>query len=244
VIESIIHKAKKEETEMTTEALEARIQALEKKVQTLEDIEDIKKLQRAYGYYLERYMSEDLIDLFADGPDTCLTIAAGQFKGKDSVVRFFRHGRTEPIAQISSPELLHQVMQLCGVVNVAPDGKTAQGRWYGFGAHRLMAQEGGSMPGWMNGVYEVDYVKEKGIWKLKKVHWCMYFHSPWSDPTKHVVPRMDRPYDRSAPLKPTGAPEETRWPSGFICPFHFKNPVSGRQTDVAKFSPVSQIDKG
>jgi hypothetical protein len=33
-----------------------------------------------------------------------------------------------------SPEFLHQVMQLSGVVTVDPDGKTAHERWYGFGA--------------------------------------------------------------------------------------------------------------
>jgi hypothetical protein len=227
---------------MTVEELEAEVKALKKKVQTLEDIEDIKKLQRAYGYYIERYMSEDLIDLFADGPDSCLLIAAGEFKGKEAITRFFRHGGDKPKTQVSSREMLHQVMQLCGVVHVAPDGQTAQGRWYGFGAHRLMADDGSSMPGWMDGVYEVDYVKQDGIWKLKKVHWCMILHSPWSDPTKRMMPRMNRPNEKNAPLKPTGPHEETQWPSGFICPFHYKNPVSGRETDVAEFSPVTIIE--
>ena len=33
-------------------------------------------------------------------------------------------------------------------------------------------------------------------------------------------------------LSPDGAPEDTQYPSGFICPFHFKNPATGRATLV------------
>jgi len=70
----------------------ARIEALEKKVAIIEDIEKIKKLQRAYGYYLEHWMAEDIIDLFVDGPDAALLIASGKYQGKDAVKRFFRNG--------------------------------------------------------------------------------------------------------------------------------------------------------
>ena len=84
-----------------------------------------------------------------------------------------------------------------------------------------------------NGVYEVDYIKEGGKWKLHKVHWCMTFHAPWGESfvpaERRFDRRIDRPYQRNPELKPVGAPEETLWPSGFICPFHFDNPVSGRK---------------
>jgi hypothetical protein len=217
---------------MNEKELEAKVKMLEDKVRTLEDIEAIKKLQRAYGYYLEHWMAEDLIDLFSDSPEACLRVAAGEYRGKESIRRFFRHGKENtPLPKAESPEFLHQVMQLSGIVDVAPDGKTAKGRWYGFGANAFPVPEGVA-PGWMNGVYEVEYIKENNIWKLLKVRWCMTFHAPWSlsfvDTAKKVDVRMDRPYQRAAALRPTGVPEETLYPSGFICPFHFKNPVSGR----------------
>jgi len=51
---------------------------------------------------------------------------------------------------------------------------------------------------------------------------------------------IDRPYRHNPELKPEGAPEETLWPSGFICPFHFDNPATGRKvlkqkTNISKF---------
>ncbi|MBN1190243.1 MAG: nuclear transport factor 2 family protein [Dehalococcoidales bacterium] len=219
---------------MTVEEMEARIKLLERKVRTMEDIEDIKKLQRAYGFYLEHWMAEDIIDLFAEGDDTTLLVAAGEYQGKEAIRRFFRHGKEGIESRRNdNGEFLHQVIQLSGVVHIDPEGKTARGRWYGFGANAFPQPDGRINPGWMNGVYEVDYVKQDNIWKLKKVHWCMTFHAPWTtgfvDPSRRMDEKIDRPYRRNPELRPTGAPEETLYPSGFICPFHFDNPVSGRK---------------
>ena len=136
---------------MTVEEMEAKIKSLEARIQTMEDIEDIKKLQRAYGYYLEHWMAEDIIDCFADSDEAELLVAAGHYKGKDNLRNFFRQGRDDIEMKWSeNPEFLHQVMQLCGVVHVNPDGKTAKGRWYGFGANAFPAPEDKINPGWMN----------------------------------------------------------------------------------------------
>ena len=55
-------------------ALEAKLGALEQEIQLLEDSKAIKRLQRAYGYYLDHVLAEDLAGLFAqDG-----TVELGQ----------------------------------------------------------------------------------------------------------------------------------------------------------------------
>lgn len=219
---------------MTVEELEAKVKTLEARLQNLEDTEAIKKLQRAYGFYLEDWMAEDIIDCFADGTDTELLVAAGHYVGKESIRDFFYHGKKGvEVRKAENGEFLHQVMQLSGVVHVNPDGKTAQGRWYGFGANAFPAPGDKVNPGWMNGVYEVDYVKQEGRWRMKKVHWCMTFHAPWGESfvpaERRQAQKIDRPYKRNPRLKPDGAPEETLWPSGFVCPFHFDNPATGRE---------------
>lgn len=178
-------------------------------------------------------MAEDLVDLFADGEDSELWIAAGKFQGKEAISRLFRHGNEDKF-RISRSKFLHQVIQLSGIVHVDPDGRTARGRWYGFGANAFPVEVGKVSPGWMDGVYEVYYVKDAGKWKLKKVHWCMTFRAPWVEsfvyPAKIDSSRQDRPYQENPALKPSDAPEETLYPSGYICPFHYANPVSGRHT--------------
>ena len=223
---------------MTVKELEAKVKMLEAKIQSmenlevklhiLEDIEEIKKLQRAYGYYLEHMMVEDIIDLFADGEDVELWITAGKFKGKDDVHRLYSYIRDS----FPGHEFLHQLMQLSGIVDVNPDGMTAKGRWYGFGVNALPIKGGKINPGWMNGIYEMDYIKQGGTWKIKKLRWCMTFRASWTESFVEASRRdnspMDRPKNENLTVEAT--PEETRYPSGFICPFHFANPVSGRKT--------------
>ena len=210
---------------MKIEELEAKIKMLENRLRTMEDIEEIKKLQRAYGFYLEHAMGEEVLDLFSDSPEATLKIALGEFRGKESMSKFFSS------MDQNDPELLHQVMQLSGIVDVAPDGKTAKARWYGFGANALPA-EGGYTQNWMNGVYENEYVKEDGKWKFLKIRWCIIFNAPfkegWIDPSRRVeTVKLERPSGHDV-YTPDGPPEVTRYPSGFICPFHYKNPVSGK----------------
>jgi hypothetical protein len=219
------------ELEAKVKTLEAKLQSLEgleSKIQTLEDIEAIKKLQRAYGYYLEHMMVEDIVDLFADGQDTELWVTAGKFKGKEAIRHLYQYiGDSFP-----SPEFLHQLMQLSGIVHINPDGITARGRWYGFGANALPLKGGKINPGWMNGIYEANYLKQGGKWKIMKLRWCMTFRASWTESFVEPSKRDDSPMDRAQnrTLGPRGTPEETRYPSGFICPFHFENPVSGRKT--------------
>jgi hypothetical protein len=208
---------------MNIEELAAKITTMENKIRTLEDKEEIKKLQRAYGFYLAHGMADQLVDLFYDGPDAELMIAQGDFKGKESVTRFFTKLNTQ-----NNPELLHEVMQLSGIVDIASDSNTAQGRWFGFGV-LVLPFEKGVFSGWTSGVYENEYVKENGKWKFKKIRWCPYFAFPFSglvEPSRQV--KELGKYRPDSKFTPDGPPENTTYPSGFICPFHFKNPVSGR----------------
>ncbi len=223
---------------MTTKELEAKVkileaklksmEAMEAKVSSLEDTEAIKKLQRSYGYYLEHMMVEDIVDLFADGDDVELWLTAGKFKGKAGVKRLYNYIRDS----FPGPEFLHQLMQLSGIVDVNPDGMTARGRWYALGANALPLKGGKINPGWMNGIYEMDYIKQGGKWKIRKLRWCMTFRASWTESFVEASRRDDSPMDRAKneTLGPRGTAEETRYPSGFICPFHFANPVSGRKT--------------
>ena len=125
---------------MSIEAIEARLKTLENQVSTLRDIEEIKKLQRAYGYYLEHWMVEEIVDCFSDDPDVALILYVGTFLQKQGVRRFFDTFFSEE--EKVSPELLHLVMQLSGIVDVETDGKTAKGRWYGWGMTAIPSGEG------------------------------------------------------------------------------------------------------
>ena len=108
---------------MNSEQLEARIKELENQVktlQTLQDIQEIKKLQKAYGYYLVNWMHEELIDCFSKSRNTVLEWPQGVFSGEDSAWRYF-----SKINKNKDPGFIHQMMQISGIVDVEPDGKTS-----------------------------------------------------------------------------------------------------------------------
>ena len=216
---------------MDVEKLEARIKYLEDKLERVEDIEAIKKLQRAYGYYLEHWCVEDILSLFSHSPEVVVKVHAGEFRGWESVRRFFLHGREDidPATVKHPPTFLHQVMQLSPIIDMAPDGQRAWGRWYGFGANAFEVP-GGIAPGWMDGVYENEYIKEDDVWKFLKFYWYMFFHAPytlsWVDPAKRVDLQMEPDFST---LSPDGPSDDTFYPSGFQAPFHYPNPVTGQK---------------
>src|SRR4051794_29855874 len=62
-------------------ALKARISALSSEAQRLEDINAVKKLQRAFGYYIDRGYWQEAADLFAENA-TFETGVDGVYVGK------------------------------------------------------------------------------------------------------------------------------------------------------------------
>jgi hypothetical protein len=227
------------------EDLESRIQALEKRVTKLDDIEDIQRLQKSYGDYIQHWMFEEMGELFADSPDAELSILSGRFISKKSIVAYF----TGLKAQYENPEFLHQLMQLSGIVDVAPDGKTAEGRWFAYGSFALMVGQG-VRPLIVDGIYTSDYIKQDGVWKILKLTWYpLILTTQLESWVKKERLQTSGPglYE-----KDVTKPEKPRefspvYPSGYIVPFHFKHPVTGKKTDVEKHNaalkPVKNNNK-
>ena len=221
---------------MASDELEARITNLTKTVkkmgarlQAAEDIEAVKKLQKAYSYYLEHWQEEELLGLWSHSPDVTFEVNdTGQFKGWEDIKKAFHFKDHYPAygdAEKAPPEYLHILPSIVGIVDLDPDGKTAKGRWYGYflGA---MPREGQTRPLIGCGIWENEYVKEQGIWKLKKVFFNEIISSPLDEGW------VKKPSILNPPLKHKRTPgPNTRfltYPSGYIFPYHYKNPVTGK----------------
>ena len=138
-----------ETLEEKIKVLENELSNLKKQLQVLQGIEDIKRLQCAYGYYLERWMSEEIIDCFSTSPEVSGTFVEGTYKGPEGIRAYFGKSREQP------PEFLHQVMQVSPVITVDPGGKRAKGRWYGYGSVAFRFLNGQIDPMIMSVVYEI-----------------------------------------------------------------------------------------
>lgn len=210
---------------MTVEELEAKVKNLEDKLQTLEDIEEIKKLQRIYGYYLDNCMWDEVVDLFSDNTEYVEINDRGVYYGKEGVRKIFKGviGRNGP----RQPWELKIHMQLQGVVNVDPGGRTANGRWRIWGLFAV-AKDGVWKQFFQEGPYENEYVKEDGKWKFSKMHWYQTFTTPYEDGWLKT-PTMSGTSWETAPIKPDKPPTAHHpYPSTYIVPFHYKHPVTGK----------------
>jgi hypothetical protein len=212
---------------MNLEELEAKVRELEDKVARLEDIEEIKRLQRIYGYYLDNCMWDEIVDLFSDDADFVEIGDRGIFCGKEGVRRLFKD--VIGVGGRKSYGELRDHMQLQGVVTLGPDGKTAKARWRVWGCLAVPI-DGVTRSMFVSGPYENEYVKENGKWLFKTMRWYLTFATPYEDGwVKTPVLDIKRPYAESVvaqPDKPTSVHEP--YPSAHIIPFHYEHPITGK----------------
>jgi hypothetical protein len=202
------------------------IKELEARLQKLEDIEAIRKLQYAYGYYIQHWQEEELINLFSK--TACIYMGkGGLYQGEQEIRMFFNfsnHYNTK--AKKAPPEYLHQLMPLSGIIDVEIDGKTGKGRWYGFGVYAIPTEKKvQSLFG--TGIWENEFIKEDGVWKFSRLSYSLTFSSFYEDGwiKTPVWENKPEPRVRPAPGPDTGA---ATYPSGYIFPYHYKNPVTGK----------------
>ncbi|HEX5420233.1 MAG TPA: nuclear transport factor 2 family protein, partial [Gammaproteobacteria bacterium] len=190
---------------------------LAREVGLLEDQRDIENLERIYGYYLDKGLWTQAADLFAeDGSfEVC---GKGVYAGKAHVLAYLRSIDKEG----SRYGRLFDRMQLQAIVDVAPDGETAKGRWH------LFAQEAdwGKFADWGLGVYENDYVKQGGSWKIAHLRLCPTMYTPYAEGWgKKALPRSS--YASKLPPDEPPTIASRPFPAEFVVPFHYPNPVTG-----------------
>jgi hypothetical protein len=177
--------------------LQKRIDQLETGIRGAEAIRSVKHLQYAYGHYAEFGLWNDLADLFADS-------GIGHYPsgdlGKEGIRRLFMQEVGKGKLGLSEGQFYPHIM-LQPVVTLSPDGKRAKGRW------RVLAMLGnfGGAALWAGGVYENEYVLEKGSWKISDLHYYSRFTGLYDQPgwkaDKGEVPMHYTPAQTGTPVR-------------------------------------------
>jgi len=216
--------------------LTQQLDAAQQRVTRLEDTKAIEKLTRAYGYYIDKGLWSQVVDLFAEDGTVQLG-GEGIYKGRQGVARQFSMWFGKGMGRGSGTDglgkgVLFNHPQFQGIVDVDADGKTAHGRW------RTLAQVAwqGRTAFWNEGVYENEYVKEDGVWKFKHMKfWATYF-SPynvgWDKLGSTAISRSANSPNKEFPPDELAAEADTKslYPDYyFLPPFHYPNPVSGKE---------------
>lgn len=234
---------------MSNEAITARLAQLEAELAHLrerqtrsEDVEAIRRLQYSYGYFFERGMNKEVGELFSEAADAAVHFRGiGGFLGPNAKKSWDQH-----LPGMDGPTYLHIIALTNGLIDVAPDGVNASGRFYGWGLVAIPADhiEAGAINHFAFGcVYENQYVKENGVWKIKvlEISMLVKFENPgfvdpgrfkivYDDPTADAQSR-----DEFAKFFDFRDDTPTLYPSSYTLPFHFAHPVTGQPIgDVAR----------
>ena len=204
---------------------DARIDALASQVDGLESARAIKKLQRAFGYYMDRGLWGEAGDLFADGGSVEIG-RDGVYVGKARIKDYLqRLGGGQPGLMWGQ---LNEWVTLQPVVDVAPDGDHAKARWRDLGMLGHFQKDAA----WRNGIYENDYVRENGVWKIARLHLFVNFQVPYEKGWARLTSADGGGGSDAAKAFPPDAPSTVSlgsFPDPQLVPYHYANPVTGRR---------------
>lgn len=216
--------------------LDERLKDLQQRAQRLNDENDIKNLQNIYGYYVDRKMWDDAADLFAN--DGTMVISPGlEYVGRKSIRRAFEQYGPQGLAEGE----INDHLQLQIIIHISPDGCSAKAR----GSKLIMSGKHGVSGEWGLGIFENEYVKQDGVWRIK---WMRIYPGMRADydkgwakgakPATKINKKFtpDRSFDRTWDL----------YPKLSIPRFHYNNPVSEaspRYPEGALLSDVIQNPK-
>lgn len=216
---------------------------MQAEAQRLEDLLAIQRLQRAYGYYIDKGYWREAADLFTSSA-TLEVGVDGVYLGKDRVLEMLiRYGNGSATAGPGLPfGVMNRHMQLQPVITVGTDGSTAQARW------RNLSLLGEYLQGayWGDSVLENTYRKENGVWKIQSLHLYPNFVAPYQGgwATLDEVPedwrsQASRDFPPDAPPTFSYRP----FPELYTAPFHYPAPTE-RDLRGSWLARLSGIEAG
>ena len=205
--------------------VDREIAELTSRVERLEGHRAVKKLQRAFGYYVDRGLWGEAADLFAD--DGTIEIGLdGVYVGRDRIEEYLRrlHGGQEGLIYGQ----LNEWITLQPAISVADDGRSAIARWRDQGMLGQYKQHAE----WRDGIYENAYEKgADGIWRIKSLHLYVNYVAPFEKGWARLKPGeglAQSETSRSFPPDRGPTHQYRPFPDVQNPPFQAPNPVTGR----------------
>ncbi len=212
---------------------EARLAGLEQRVMVMNEEDQIRNLQNAYGYYIDRKMWDDVTDLFtADG---VLEIAdVGVYDGPQGIRRGLeRHGP----AGLAHGEL-NDHMQLDMIVSIERSGLEARSRGIELG---MLGDADEGTAFFTLAVFTNRYVKEGGIWHIREMRIFPLMKTDYYRGWANSAVVDSPPSEQHAPDRPV--PEADRMTAGAIPVFFAPNPVTGEAVRLPEGAKVVGVER-
>ena len=184
--------------------------------------------------------ADDVVALFSESGTA--VFLSGEYRGHGSIRRLYKdwiqilftQGTNGPV-----DGLILDHFQMQDVISVSADRKTAKARFRGLlagASHVGRDYKPENVPAqfWEAGIYENEYVREEGVWKIQRLDYMVQWQADW-DKGPALTEAHLAPAGICYPENPLGPdvllPEsEVRpvWPRRRDVPMHFAHPVLGR----------------
>jgi hypothetical protein len=206
-------------------AAKATLAQLEERIRVLNDEDQVRNLQAAYNYYVDRRMWDDVTDLFAANGVVEIG-GVGVYAGPKGVRKALeRMGPAGLTRGVLNDHLLFD-----NIAEVLPGGREARMR--GFELAMVGDVEAGEAH-WEVTVLDNRFVKEGGVWKVREMRLFPLirseYHAGWGKSRlPEPRPAAGQAPDRPVPVADRGGQDEV------IPAFHRPHPVTG-----SKIAPPS-----
>ena len=214
--------------------LEEQVAALTDRITRTEDEQAVRKLHHLYGYFIDKCLYREVVDLFTD--DCEVHFFGGIFKGKAGAARLyierfqkqFVHGNNGPVDGFLLDHPQHQ-----DVVDIQEDGVTALARFRCTMQAGRHESYGDVRQWWEGGLYENTYKKVDGVWRIHILNYVPQWHADyetgWAHTRPNYVPFLTTTYPED-PVGPDAINKDVwLWPTHKVVPFHNKHPVTGKE---------------
>ena len=175
-------------------ASDATLEALEARIDRLNQEDAVRNLQNAYGYYVDRKMWDDVVDLFAE--DSAVeVVGAGIFRGKA--------GARQAMELMGTQGLTHGQLNdhplFSVMVEMLPGGVEALTRGIELG---MIGEADEDTASWEFTVFRNRFVREDGLWKIKEMRLYPLLKADYADgwanggsarPAEGMLPAFIRP---------------------------------------------------
>jgi hypothetical protein len=211
-------------------SLKAQVSELTAQLGVLQDKAEIERLQFAYGFFIDNRMFREMADLFAEEGAWIEIGGRGRYHGKERIHRFLHDVLGEGRWGLARDEVINHVQQQL-LITVDPDRRHARSR----GRAEVQGNSPPGTPHFLlaDGIYENEYVREGGQWKILGLSVTMTFYAalerdkvwfPSASPSAAMPP--------DAPSQPVVEALGRQFN-----PFHFAHPVLGYPLAV----PASEL---
>ena len=177
----------------------ARVQRLAQNIERAESVRAVKRVQETYAQYSQFGLWTDMAALFTDGAQ--LSYGKDSAQGRQAIQNYFLTKFGEGTHGLKSGGL-HTQMVLRPLINVSADGQSAKGRWWEFS----MTGQYGVKAEWAAGIFENEYVRERGVWKISRMRYNPMFAGPYAtgwrniDEDQKIVPYHFTPDETGIPV--------------------------------------------